>query len=121
MKILVVDDSKTTRLITIRLLNSLGFTEIFEAEDGAAALDQFVDYETDVVFTDWNMPNLDGLNLLRAIRVIDKRVPVIMITTESTRHKVMEAIENGVSDYLVKLFTQAMLREKITKWVKQYA
>ncbi|MEZ5951833.1 MAG: response regulator [Planctomycetaceae bacterium] len=118
MNILVVDDSRTTRLIAKKTLASLNCHSVLEAEDGVQAAELFVSNPVDVVFTDWNMPNMDGLTLLKSIRMINREVLVIMVTTEGARSKVLEAIQYGVNDYLVKPFTPVMLKEKLAKWVQ---
>ena len=117
MNILVVDDSAMTRMVAKKTLGALGFENIFEGEDGVQALEVFKQNTIDVVFTDWNMPNMNGLELLIEIRKISKDVPVIMVTTEGSRSKVVEAVQHGINDYLVKPFTPATLKEKLTKWV----
>lgn len=119
MKILLVDDSGTMRTIQKRCLLKMGIDEadIVEAEDGIHALQAFENGDIGVVITDWNMPNMDGLQLLQAIRERTKETPVIMITTEAERARVVLAIQHGVSDYLVKPFTQDGLREKLEKWI----
>jgi two-component system, chemotaxis family, chemotaxis protein CheY len=117
MKVLLVDDSGTMRTIQKRCLNKLGVEDVVEAEDGRQALEFFEKQPFDVVLSDWNMPNMDGLALLKEIRVRNKAVPVIMITTEAERARVVTAIQAGVSDYLVKPFTPDGLREKLEKWV----
>lgn len=117
MNILVVDDSAMTRMVAKKTLGSLGFDNVLEGEDGVQALEVFKANSVDVVFTDWNMPNMNGLELLIEIRKINKDVPVIMVTTEGSRSKVVEAVQNGISDYLVKPFTPDSLKEKLSKWV----
>ncbi len=117
MKVLVVDDSAMTRMVVRKMLGTLGVEDIVEAEDGQQALEIFAGGGVDAVFSDWNMPNMNGLELLQEIRKQDPDVPVIMITTEGSRAKVMDAIQHHVSDYLVKPFTPASLKEKLTKWV----
>lgn len=117
MKILLVDDSATMRTIQKRCLLKLGVEEVHEAEDGMQAFELFRGHSYDVIFTDWNMPNMDGLQLLREIRSVNRQVPVIMITTESERARVLTAVQAGVSDYLVKPFTPDSLRSKLEKWV----
>lgn len=117
MKVLLVDDSGTMRTIQHRCLNKLGINDVVEAEDGKMALEQFTQAAFDVVLTDWNMPNMDGLALLREIRTRSKDVPVVMITTEADRARVVLAIQAGVSDYLVKPFTPDDLKDKLEKWV----
>jgi two-component system chemotaxis response regulator CheY len=117
MRVLLVDDSGTMRTIQKRCLNKLGIENVVEAEDGAQALQLFQGGGFDVVLSDWNMPVMDGLTLLREIRARNTAIPVIMITTEAERHRVLEAIQSGVSDYLVKPFTPEGLKEKLQKWV----
>lgn len=117
MKVLLVDDSGTMRTIQKRCLNKLGIEDIAEAEDGVQGLQIFQTSQFDVVMTDWNMPNMDGLTFLKEIRQRDRQIPVIMITTEAERARVVTAIQAGVSDYLVKPFTADGLKEKLEKWV----
>jgi two-component system, chemotaxis family, chemotaxis protein CheY len=117
MKVLVVDDSEMTRMIAKKTLKQLGVSDVCEAEDGQVALKVFQAESPDVVFSDWNMPNMDGFTLLQEIRKLNKDVPVIMITTEGSRGKVVSAIQEGANDYLVKPFTPASLKEKLAKWV----
>ncbi len=116
MKVLVVDDSEMTRMIAKKTLRSIGVTDVVEAADGELALKVFDTENPDVVFSDWNMPNMDGLTLLREIRTRRTDVPVIMITTEGSRGKVVQAVQDGVSDYLVKPFTPAGLLAMVQKW-----
>ncbi len=118
MKVLLVDDSGTMRAIQRRCLNKIGVEDIHEAEDGVQGLAIFEGSPFDVVLTDWNMPKMDGLQLLQEIRQRNREIPVIMITTEAERSRVVQAIQFGVSDYLVKPFTPDGLREKIEKWVQ---
>lgn len=117
MKVLLVDDSGTMRTIQRRCLNKLGVEDVTEAEDGRHALEFFVRGGYDIVLSDWNMPNMDGLSLLKEIRQRDKDIPVIMITTEAERARVVMAIQAGVSDYLVKPFTPDALKDKLERWV----
>jgi two-component system chemotaxis response regulator CheY len=115
-KVLVVDDSGTMRKIVIRALNSVGCTDTAEAGDGQEALALFKTAAFDFVLTDWNMPKKSGVELTREIRALGSRVPIFMITTEAEKSRVLEAIQAGVSDYLVKPFTAEMLREKLEKY-----
>lgn len=117
MKVLLVDDSGTMRTIQRRCLNKLGIEDVVEAEDGRQALEIFETTTFDIVLSDWNMPNMDGLALLKEIRTRNKDVPVVMITTEAERARVVTAIQAGCSDYLVKPFTPDGLKEKLEKWV----
>jgi two-component system, chemotaxis family, chemotaxis protein CheY len=115
-KVLVVDDSGTMRKIIIRSLNAVGFTDTVEAGDGNEGLAAFKTSTPDLVLTDWNMPNKTGIELAREIRALGSKVPIFMITTEAERSRVLEAVQAGVSDYLVKPFTPDGLREKLEKY-----
>ncbi|MEQ8853651.1 MULTISPECIES: response regulator [Gimesia] len=121
MKVLLVDDSGTMRTIQKRCLSKLGIEDVTEAEDGVQALEYFVSNQFDIVLSDWNMPNMDGLQLLKEIRQRNKDIPVIMITTEAERARVVTAIQAGVSDYLVKPFTPDSLKSKLERWVTSNA
>ncbi|WP_417386142.1 response regulator [Gimesia sp.] len=121
MKVLLVDDSGTMRTIQKRCLSKLGIEDVTEAEDGVQALELFVASNFDIVLSDWNMPNMDGLQLLKEIRQRNKDIPVIMITTEAERARVVTAIQAGVSDYLVKPFTPDSLKSKLERWVTSNA
>ena len=119
MKILLVDDSGTMRAIQKRSLFKLGVAEddVVEADNGQSGLAEFDNGHFDIVLTDWDMPVMDGLTMLKEIRTRSKDIPVIMITTESERARVVAAIEAGVSDYLVKPYTADALSVKLEKWV----
>ncbi len=115
MKILLVDDSRTIRNIQKNVLNQLGHTDIVEAEDGVQALSTFNEKTPDLMLVDWNMPNMDGITLIRKIREINKTVPIIMCTTEAEKTRVLEAVKAGVNNYIVKPFTVESLGEKISQ------
>ncbi len=115
MRVLVADDSSTMRKIILRSLQAVGVTDIAEAADGAEAIAMFKPGDFDMVLTDWNMPGLTGLEVLQQIRAQDPKVPVIMVTTEAEKSRVLQAIQAGVTDYLVKPFTADTLREKLEK------
>jgi two-component system, chemotaxis family, chemotaxis protein CheY len=117
MKVLVADDSGIMRKIIIRSLNACGVVDIAEAGDGKDAWTLFQSQPFDMVLTDWNMPEMTGLELLQTIRDSGSDVPVIMITTESEKARVVEAIQAGVTDYLSKPFEQEELRDKLEKYV----
>ncbi|HVW01636.1 MAG TPA: response regulator [Planctomycetaceae bacterium] len=117
MKVLLADDSGTMRTIQKRCLNKLGIMDVVEAEDGQQALAHFETQQFNIVLSDWNMPNMDGLTLLKEIRKRNTQIPVVLITTEAERTRVVTAIQAGVSDYLVKPFTPEGLQEKLEKWV----
>ena len=114
-KVLVVDDSGTMRKIVIRALNAVGFSETVEACDGVEALAVFKQTPVSLVLTDWNMPNKSGIELTRDIRALGSKVPIYMITTEAEKSRVLEAVQAGVNDYLVKPFTQEALQQKLEK------
>lgn len=117
MRVLVADDSGIMRKIIIRSLNACGVSEIVEAANGKDGLAAFKAGPVDIVLTDWNMPEMSGLELLKAIRDSGSDVPVIMITTEGEKSSVIEAIQAGVTDYLCKPFEQEDLRNKLEKYV----
>lgn len=117
MKVLVADDSGVMRKIIIRSLNAVGFDDIVEAADGAEAFAIFQGTPIGLVLTDWNMPNKSGLDLARDIRATGSTAPIFMITTEGERGRVLEAIQAGVNDYLLKPFTPEQVREKLEKYV----
>ncbi|MBS4098494.1 MAG: chemotaxis response regulator CheY [Sulfuricella sp.] len=120
MKFLVVDDFSTMRRIVRNLLKELDFSHFEEAEDGAAALGKLKSGKYDFVLTDWNMPNMTGIELLRAIRqdTALKHLPVLMITAEAKKENIIEAARAGASGYVVKPFTSAVLEEKLNKIFK---
>ncbi len=115
MKVLIADDSGTMRTIVARSVESNGIKDIVQACDGQEAIDLFNSESIDFVITDWNMPNKTGIELIREIREQNTEVPIIMITTEAERDKVLEAIQAGVTDYLAKPFTPDQLVEKLDK------
>ncbi|MDR1958758.1 MAG: response regulator [Planctomycetaceae bacterium] len=114
-RVLVADDSSTMRKIILRSLQAVGVTDVTEAADGSEALAIFKPGQFDLVLTDWNMPGMTGLEVLQGIRAQDAAIPVIMVTTEAEKTRVLQAIQAGVSDYLVKPFTADTLREKLEK------
>jgi two-component system chemotaxis response regulator CheY len=114
-RVLVADDSSTMRKIILRSLQAVGVKDVTEASDGAEAVSMFAPGKFDLVLTDWNMPAMTGLEVLKAIRAQDTEIPVIMVTTEAEKSRVLEAIQAGVTDYLVKPFTPDTLREKLEK------
>ncbi len=116
-KVLVVDDSATIRRIIKNTLERIGYSDVVEAENGIDALTKLKEGDISLVLTDWNMPEMDGITLVKSIRASDKfgTVPVIMVTTEAEKNEVMEALQLGVNDYIVKPFTPEILKEKIEK------
>jgi len=114
MKILLVDDSRTIRNIQKNVFKQIGHTDITEAADGVEALQRIGEARPDLVLIDWNMPNMDGITLVRKIRATDKGLVLIMCTTEAEKSRVLEAIKAGVNNYVVKPFTSDTLAEKVT-------
>ncbi len=117
MKILVVDDFSTMRRIIKNVLHELGFSNTDEADDGKTALPMLQGGSYDFVITDWNMPGMQGIDLLKAIRSDSKlaRTPVLMVTAEAKKDQIVMAAQAGVNGYIVKPFTAETLREKISK------
>jgi two-component system chemotaxis response regulator CheY len=115
MKILAVDDFSTMRRIVRNILRQLGYNNITEAEDGASALEQLKQSKVDFIISDWNMPNMTGLELLKAVRADAdlKDIPVLLVTAEALKDNVVEAVKAGVNGYIVKPFTAETLKEKI--------
>jgi two-component system chemotaxis response regulator CheY len=123
MKILVVDDFSTMRRIIKNLLKDLGFSNIQEADDGSTALPMLQQGDFDFVVTDWNMPGMQGIDLLRAIRADDKlkHLPVLMVTAEAKKEQIVMAAQAGVNGYIVKPFTAATLKTKLDKIFERLA
>jgi two-component system chemotaxis response regulator CheY len=119
LNFLVVDDFSTMRRIVSGLLRDLGYSKIYEAEDGAAALKilQSNEVRVDFVVTDWNMPVMDGLTLLQSIRSIDglSQLPVLMVTAEAKKENIIAAAQAGADGYIVKPFNAGTLKEKLDK------
>lgn len=115
MKIMLVDDSRTIRNIQKNVLKQIGYEDIVDAEDGVVALKLFKEQPPDLMLVDWNMPNMDGITLIRKIREINKTIPMIMCTTEAEKSRILEAIKAGVNNYIVKPFTAESLSEKISQ------
>jgi two-component system chemotaxis response regulator CheY len=121
MKILLVDDSKTMRNIQKSILTQLGYTELEEACDGQDALSKVGAFAPQLLLVDWNMPNMDGLTFVKEFRKNDKTTPIIMVTTESERSRVVEAIKAGVNNYVVKPFTPDVLSQRINETLGKVA
>lgn len=114
MKCLVVDDSATMRRIVVNALKSIGYENVVEAGDGSDALAR-CDASIELVITDWNMPVMGGLEFVKALRARPEHVktPILMVTTRSVKEDIMQAVEAGVSSYILKPFTPQVLKEKI--------
>lgn len=122
MRILVVDDFQTMRRIIINLLRQLGFSNVVEAADGALALQKVKDDNIDLVISDWNMPNMTGLDFLKELRASEeyKALPFIMVTAEGKKENVIAAVQAGVNNYIVKPFNAATLKEKLSKVIGDF-
>jgi two-component system chemotaxis response regulator CheY len=123
MKFLVVDDFSTMRRIIKNLLNDLGYANVSEADDGSTALPMLQTGNYDFLITDWNMPGMPGLDLLKAVRADARlaKMPVLMLTAEAKREQIIEAAQAGVNGYVIKPFTAVTLKEKIDKILEQRA
>ena len=117
LTVLVVDDFLTMRRIVRKILRDLEFQNILEAEDGTAAVDILKTHKVDLIVSDWNMPKMTGLELLKHVRANDKikDTPFLMVTAEAQKENIVEAVKAKVSNYIVKPFTAATLGEKLAK------
>ena len=116
-KFLVVDDYLSMRRMVKSVLNDLGYSNVTEADDGSTALPLLRDGEFDFLITDWNMPGMPGLELLKAVRANERlaKLPVLMVTAEAKREQIVEAVQAGVNGYIIKPFTAEVLKEKLAK------
>jgi two-component system chemotaxis response regulator CheY len=121
MRILIVDDSSTMRRIIGNVVQQLGIKKdnFDEAVDGLDAWNQFQQNQYDVVLTDWNMPNMNGLELVKKIRSVNKKIPIVMITTEGGKGEVITALKAGVNNYIVKPFNAETLKAKLDPFFKK--
>jgi two-component system, chemotaxis family, chemotaxis protein CheY len=117
MKILIVDDFATMRRIMKNILKQIGFSNIIEADDGTTALEELKKNAVDLIISDWNMPKMTGLDLLKSVRGSDglKDVPFLMVTAEAQKQNVIDAVQAGVTNYVVKPFTAEAISEKLEK------
>ena len=115
MKILIVDDFATMRRIVRNVLKQIGFTNMIEADNGKAALKVLKKENIDLILCDWNMPEMPGIDLLKAIRSDDelKKIPFVMVTAEAQKDNIIEAVKAGVNSYIVKPFTPETVNEKL--------
>ena len=115
MKVLVVDDFATMRRILKNILKQIGFTKIIEADDGSTALVVLKKDKVGLIMSDWNMPNLSGLDLLKAVRSDEsiKDIPFLMVTAEGQKDNVIQAVQAGVTNYIVKPFTADTIKDKL--------
>lgn len=117
IRVLIVDDFATMRKVVRNLLKQVGYEDIVEAEDGVMALKALKSQKIDVIVSDWNMPNMTGLELLKAVRADAElaKTPFLMVTAEALQDNVVAAVKAGVNNYIVKPFTAEVLNEKIKK------
>jgi len=113
LKILVVDDSSTMRRIIINTLSRIGYTNVVEAEHGKAGLEKLAQGGVEMIVTDWNMPEMDGLEFVKVVREGDGSIPILMVTTNAAKEDIVSALQAGVNNYVVKPFTPETLKEKI--------
>jgi two-component system chemotaxis response regulator CheY len=113
LKILVVDDSSTMRRIIINTLSRIGYTNVVEAEHGKAGLEKLAQGGVEMIITDWNMPEMDGLEFVGVVRGNDSSIPILMVTTNAAKEDIVSALQAGVNNYVVKPFTPETLKEKI--------
>ena len=120
IKVLIVDDFATMRRILKNILKQLGFKNLVEADDGTTAWEVLEGQGIDLIISDWNMPKMTGLELLKKVRESDKfkTVPFLMVTAEAQKQNVIEAVQAGVSNYVVKPFTAEAISEKLEKILK---
>jgi len=120
MKFLVVDDSQTMRRIVNNALKNIGYEDILEAEDGKDAIGKLYTEKIDFIITDWNMPNMSGLEFTKAVRGDEQysHLPILMVTTRGMKEDVVEALQSRVNNYIVKPFTPQVLKEKIDQILK---
>lgn len=121
MKIMLVDDSVTMRSIQRLILTKMGHTQIVEAAHGVEALARLETFEPDLILTDWSMPLMDGLQFVAELRVRGHKTPIIMVSTESSRDRITEAVEAGVDCYVVKPFTPDLLAQRIEETLAKRA
>jgi len=121
IKVLVVDDFSTMRRIVKNALKQIGFTQTVEADDGTTALEVLKQEDVGLIISDWNMPKMSGLDLLKAVKsdAATKDIPFIMVTAEAQKENVLQAVQAGVSNYVVKPFTADNLQEKLKDVFKE--
>ncbi|MBK8232154.1 MAG: response regulator [Candidatus Eisenbacteria bacterium] len=121
MKILLIDDSRTMRNIQKNVLQQIGIQEVTEAVDGEDGMKQYLSSQPTLILCDWNMPNVDGITFVQRLRAAGHKTPVIMVTTEAEKAKVVEAIKAGVNGYVVKPFTPDLLKTRIDEVMSKAA
>lgn len=120
MKALVVDDSAVMRKVLIGALSRANITDVDQAADGSEAVEAVKNADYSVILMDWNMPNMLGIDAVRAIRALGKKVPVIMVTTEAEKSRVIDALKAGANNYVIKPFEPSTIVEKIEETMAKY-
>ncbi|MDE0724281.1 MAG: response regulator [Alphaproteobacteria bacterium] len=122
MRILVVDDFQTMRRIVMNLMRQLGFSNMVEAADGQLAWEVLENDKIDLIVSDWNMPNMTGMEFLKKVRASEeyKHIPFIMVTAEGKKENVIAAVQAGVNNYIVKPFNAATLKEKLKRVIGDF-
>jgi len=113
VKILVVDDSATMRRIVINTLASIGHSDVLEADNGSTGLKKLHQGGVELIITDWNMPEMDGLEFVQTVRAENPKIPILMVTTNAAKEDIIQAVQAGVNNYVVKPFTPDTLKAKI--------
>ncbi|MCA9281499.1 MAG: response regulator [Phycisphaeraceae bacterium] len=119
MKVLIVDDSKTMRSIVKNCLGGIGYSDVEEACDGQDALEKVAQCKPGLILLDWNMPNMNGIDFLKAYRAKGGKAPVVMVTTESEKARVIDAIRAGANDFVVKPFTPDVLAKHVNRTIEK--
>lgn len=120
MRVLLVDDSATIRLITAGYLAQLGICEVIQAENGRAALEQVVRFQPKFIVTDWNMPEMSGSEFVQQLRAAGYKTPVLMVTTESEKSRVVEAVQAGINNYMIKPFKREEFMQRFLATCKKF-
>jgi two-component system, chemotaxis family, chemotaxis protein CheY len=113
LKILIVDDSSTMRRIIINTLSRIGYSDVVEADNGKSGLEKLGQGGVEMIITDWNMPEMDGLEFVQTVRGQNPNIPILMVTTNAAKEDIVQALQSGVNNYVVKPFTPDTLKEKI--------
>ena len=118
MKILIVDDSSTIRRIVKKVLGDMGQADVLEGANGLEAVNLSADGAVGLILMDWNMPEMSGIDAVKAIRAKGNKTPIVMVTTEAEKSRVIEAIQAGINDYVVKPFTPEQFKSKVQKFLQ---
>ncbi len=120
MKVLIVEQSKSMRRIIISILKHMGYREVFEAGDGEEGMKKLREHKPDLILTGWHMPKMDGITFVKSIRANSMNVPIIMVTSEAEKERVVEAIKAGVDHYVVKPFDPETLTTRVKETLDRH-